>query len=54
MTEPFQLGHFMAGRELVENSSFGSKPNVLTVILPPYVKSALKLSKPQKERKTCR
>lgn len=29
---------FLAGRDLIEKSSFGSKPNELTIILTPYIK----------------
>lgn len=28
----------MAGRDLIEKSSFGSKPNELTIVLTPYIK----------------
>ena len=29
---------FLAGRDLIEKSSFGSKPNELTIVLTPYIK----------------
>lgn len=54
MTEPFQLGHFMAGEVGIEPTRHGVKFRCLTAWRLSYVKSALKLSKPQKERKTCR